>query len=210
MNILYLVVLSVYAIIHKDYEPVLLEDTKFGTITAISGCISNNTHVLFKWKKIYTGSTIEEEIIPKFRTPYKSSCSDDFECGNDQQVKYTEIVTSKPNENGNYFLKIEAIYGNESKESFKTAKKYIIEEQDEKEVKAGVIIIVYVVGGLFVLSVAAFCFFTLRQYRRRRKRMKKKKPTKKGSDENKNEESIHSFLFMANGPEKPTNEVVVC
>ncbi|XP_060584584.1 uncharacterized protein LOC132740660, partial [Ruditapes philippinarum] len=41
-----------------DYEPLLFEDTKNGTVRAISGCISQDTEVSFKWIKLSVSSYI--------------------------------------------------------------------------------------------------------------------------------------------------------
>ncbi|XP_060603253.1 uncharacterized protein LOC132756251 [Ruditapes philippinarum] len=46
----------------KDNEPLLLENTTNGTIQAISGCISNDANVSFKWIKICVCSSSYHNI----------------------------------------------------------------------------------------------------------------------------------------------------
>ncbi|XP_060573102.1 uncharacterized protein LOC132731019 [Ruditapes philippinarum] len=111
-----------------DYEPLLFEDTINGTIRATSGCISQETEVSFKWIKMSVSSGIEEEITPTIHDNYTRRCSNDSDCGYDQQVQYTEMISAKSSDNGKYFLKVLAVYGNESKESCNTAYKYSFEE----------------------------------------------------------------------------------
>ncbi|XP_060577803.1 uncharacterized protein LOC132734934 [Ruditapes philippinarum] len=114
-----------------DYEPLLFEDTISGTVRAISGCISQDTEVSFKWIKMSVSSGIEEEIIPTIHDNYTRStrgCSNDSACGFDQQVQYTEMISAKSSDDGKYYLKVLAVYGNENKESYHTAYKYIIRE----------------------------------------------------------------------------------
>ncbi|XP_060569636.1 uncharacterized protein LOC132728046 [Ruditapes philippinarum] len=115
-----------------DYEPLLFEDTINGTVRAISGCVSQETEVSFKWIKMSVSSDTEEEIIPTIHDNYTRSCSNDFDCGYDQQVQYTEMISAKSSDNGKYFLKVLAVYGNKSKESCNTAYKYMIEENDNE------------------------------------------------------------------------------
>jgi hypothetical protein len=57
-----------------------------------------------------------------------SSCSNDYDCGDHHLFHYTEMIFARANNNGKYYLKIVAVYGNETKESYKTAHKYTIEE----------------------------------------------------------------------------------
>ncbi|XP_060595357.1 uncharacterized protein LOC132749563, partial [Ruditapes philippinarum] len=116
----------------KDYEPYLTDDSKSGSITAAPGCISQDTQVSFKWIKIYASSNAEMEFNPKRPVKSITSCTNDSDCGNDMHVYYSEIIEAKASAEGKYYLKVTAIYGNESKESFSannSAQKYIIEEQ---------------------------------------------------------------------------------
>jgi hypothetical protein len=67
-------------------------------------------------------------MIPTINGNDTRMCSNDSDCGYDQQVQYTEMISAKSSDNGKYFLKVLAVYRNRSKESCNTAYKYMIEE----------------------------------------------------------------------------------
>lgn len=119
----------------KDYEPFLTDDSKSGSIKAASGCISQDTQVSFKWIKIYASSNVEMEFNPESPVKSNTSCTNDSDCGNDMHMYYSEIINANASAEGKYYLKVTAIYGNESKESFNSknsGQKYNIQEQDEE------------------------------------------------------------------------------
>ncbi|XP_060585618.1 uncharacterized protein LOC132741466 [Ruditapes philippinarum] len=111
-------------------EPMLLEDIGAGRVMATSGCVSNVTHVSFKWIKISTINGIEEEFIPTIKSNYSSKCSNESDCWIDEHMQYNVIIQASQSDNGQYYLKMIAIYGNELKESSNTYYKYIIDGQD--------------------------------------------------------------------------------
>ncbi|XP_060600930.1 uncharacterized protein LOC132754330 isoform X2 [Ruditapes philippinarum] len=135
----------------RDYEPFLLENTTTGTIQAISGCVSNGTKVSFKWIKICARSNSEEIITPKIQNASTTRCSYDSDCGNDQQIQYSEVLSAKASDNGNYYLKIVANYGNEKIESYRTDGRYILEEEE----KSNSLIVVPVVLGCLATFLLA-------------------------------------------------------
>ncbi|XP_060589100.1 uncharacterized protein LOC132744412 [Ruditapes philippinarum] len=158
----------------RDREPLLYEDTKSGTIMAKSGCTSQNTNVSFKWKLISVNSDNEKEIDPKIRERKTLSCKNDSDCGNDKQVHYTEIIAVNASVNGNYHLKVAAIYGNESKEthySYKSIMKVRDEEQDdlpilsadEEHLNPGSASIKtkYYVGGFLLAAATILCILPI-------------------------------------------------
>ncbi|XP_060565917.1 uncharacterized protein LOC132724948 isoform X1 [Ruditapes philippinarum] len=172
-----------------DYQPLLFEDTISGTVRAISGCISQDTEVSFKWIKMSVSSGIEEEKTPTIHANYTRRCSNDSDCGYDQQVQYTEIISAKSSDNGNYFLKILAVYGNESKESYSTAYKYIFEDHDNERIDIAPVIgqvavvvgVVGVVGVIlgFILLVARY--FVLKRRKQREKENVRQMNTKENT-----------------------------
>ncbi|XP_060581947.1 uncharacterized protein LOC132738461 [Ruditapes philippinarum] len=121
-----------YNITVRDNEPHLAENTTSGTISATSGCISQDTNVSFKWIMISESSKIETEFNPEIRDKYATSCTNNSDCGNNKQVHYTETIVANASITGKYYLKVAAIYGNVRKESYKSSMKYIIGEQDEE------------------------------------------------------------------------------
>jgi hypothetical protein len=58
-----------------------------------------------------------------------TSCFNDSDCGNDQELQYTQTMFAKPSDKGKYYIKVVAAYGTEQKETFKTDAKYRIDEQ---------------------------------------------------------------------------------
>ncbi|XP_060573199.1 uncharacterized protein LOC132731101 isoform X2 [Ruditapes philippinarum] len=151
----------------SDYEPLLFEDTINGTVRAISGCISQDIEVSFKWIKVSVSSGIEEEIIPTIHDDYTRNCSNDSDCGYDQQVQYSEMISAKSNDNGKYVLKVLAVFGNESKESCNTAYKYMIEEHDNKRTNNETVIGFVVTGGFLGVSIAILLLWKCRKRRRK-------------------------------------------
>lgn len=146
----------------RDYEPRIIEDTKNGTISAISGCIFENRNVSFKWIKVNIRNNNEEEIIPKIRHAKTASCSNNSECGYDHQIQYSEVVLAKANENGNFYLKVVAEYGNVTKESHITVEKYMIDNQEEdKNYLVEVVVVAVVVFVVLAVIVAAVKRFKL-------------------------------------------------
>ncbi|XP_060557245.1 uncharacterized protein LOC132717713 [Ruditapes philippinarum] len=124
-----------YNITVKDNEPHLVENTTSGTILATSGCISQDTNVSFKWILISESSNIETEFNPEISNKYATNCKNNSDCGNNKHVYYTEIILANGSITGKYYLKVAAIYGNESKDSYysyKSVMKYMIGEQDEE------------------------------------------------------------------------------
>ncbi|XP_060603252.1 uncharacterized protein LOC132756250, partial [Ruditapes philippinarum] len=151
----------------KDYEPLLFENTTAGTIQAISGCISNVTRVSFKWIKICGRNKREKEITPKIHNT-TTSCSNNSDCGNDQQIQYSEVISAKASNNGNCYLKVVADYGNEKIESYHTVGKYMMEDQDEERSNTVIVVAVIVLGSAFLLIFAlARCFIYLRHQKKK-------------------------------------------
>ncbi|XP_060600934.1 uncharacterized protein LOC132754331 isoform X2 [Ruditapes philippinarum] len=145
----------------RDYEPHLLENTTTGIIQAISGCITNVTKVSFKWIKICASSKLEKEITPKIQNASTTTCSNDSDCGNDQQIHYSEVISAKASENGNYYLKIIADYGNEKMESYHTVERYMLEDRvaDEKRIN----VVAVVLCCLLPILAASLLFFYVRR-----------------------------------------------
>ncbi|XP_060559355.1 uncharacterized protein LOC132719589 isoform X2 [Ruditapes philippinarum] len=76
------------------------------------------------------------------------------------QVYYSEIIAATASVEGNYYLKVTAMYGNESIESFSSeysGQKYIIVEQDEEQLNSSVYIYIVVA----TLSVFAIIVITV-------------------------------------------------
>lgn len=121
-----------YIVRVRDYKPRLFEYTQFGTIEATSGCVSQDTNVIFRWIKISAISNIEKEFSPEIRSKNTTSCSNDSDCGNDQHIQCTEMVSVKPNDDGNYYIKIVAVYKNVSKESDISVGKFMFEDKDDE------------------------------------------------------------------------------
>ncbi|XP_060589110.1 uncharacterized protein LOC132744420, partial [Ruditapes philippinarum] len=116
------------------YTPRLIEDRKIGTIKASSGCTSRDKQVSFEWIRISARSNVESTINRNIS--YKNtSCSTDSECGHYNGIEYTSIIYAKPSENGNFYLKVAMVYGNERIESRKSALKYTIDGKDNNNEK---------------------------------------------------------------------------
>ncbi|XP_060597713.1 uncharacterized protein LOC132751553 [Ruditapes philippinarum] len=160
-----------YYISVKDYEPTLIEDRNSGSIKATSGCMSPDTDVSFKWIKIYASSNVETEFNPKRIVKSNTSCTNDSDCGNSMQVHFSETIAANASAEGNYYLKVTAMYGNESKESFSSGysgQKYIIEEQDKEQSNSDryyVVVVVFVVFAVAAtLNLLALTVFFNRIY----------------------------------------------
>lgn len=113
----------------RDYTLDLIENKNSGTITASSGCVSQDTGVSFKWMKINACSSIENRFSPNIRFKHTTSCSNDFLCGNDQHIRYIEEIFISPNQ---YHLKVIAVYGHESKDSDEIVVKYIVPKGEKR------------------------------------------------------------------------------
>ncbi|XP_060604687.1 uncharacterized protein LOC132757425 isoform X2 [Ruditapes philippinarum] len=149
----------------KDFEPLIFENTTAGTIQAISGCISNVTKVSFKWIKICGRNKREKEITPKIHNT-TTSCSNSSDCGNDQQIQYSEVISAKASNNGNCYLKVVADYGNEKIESYHTVGKYMMEDQDEERSNA-VIVVAVIVPAFLLIFASAIYFIYLRHQKKK-------------------------------------------
>lgn len=138
----------------REYEPLLLEDSKYGVITATSGCVSNEKEVTFKWIKLVNRSHLEEEANPKLNKNYTNGCPT---CGNNEQKQYTEIINARRSQNG-YNVKVIAFYDNESKESTYSVDKYILEEQDGENTNSYLLCAILVVPAVMISILAAYLF----------------------------------------------------
>lgn len=148
----------------KDLEPIVIENTKNGNVEVRSGCISNGTNVSLKWRKISVSSKLEEEFFPTIQKAYTTSCSNIPKCGQYRHVQYTEIYPAKPSDNGKYYLKIVAVYGNESKESFTTSIKYIIEEPDNGSSNVTIAVVCLVgLSFLFTMILVVFTAYRMKK-----------------------------------------------
>ncbi|XP_060580868.1 uncharacterized protein LOC132737581 isoform X2 [Ruditapes philippinarum] len=144
-----------------DYEPQLFEDTKNGTIMAMSGCVSQNRNVTFKWILVDVDSQLEKVIQPQILDANMTSCLNNSDCTHNDKVQYTETIYARASNYGNCYVKVAAFYGNERKETPNTAVKYLFEEQDNKSsngpnsaIVAGAVI--GVIGFVFAILI---CFY---------------------------------------------------
>lgn len=117
----------------RGFEPMLFEDIETENVMATSGCIFYGTQVSVMWIKISAISGIEEEFIPTIHRNYTSFCSNESGCLIDELMQYNVIIKATQSDNGQYFLKIIAKYGNELKKSSITTYKYIIGGQDDDD-----------------------------------------------------------------------------
>lgn len=111
----------------RDYSLDVIEDRDFGTITATSGCVSQDTEVSFKWMKMDACTSIENQFFPKVHFKNTTRCSNDSVCGNDQHLQYIEEVLFNPSGHRNHHLKVTAVYRNGRKDfSNEIALKHVI------------------------------------------------------------------------------------
>lgn len=170
----------------RDYEPYLTDDSNTRSIKAASGCISQDTQVSFKWIKVNANSNVETEINPKIIAKSNTSCTNDSDCGNGMQVYYSEIIAATASFEGNYYLKVTAMYGNDSRESFSSeysGQKYIIVEQDEEQLNSSVIISIAVATLIIFAIISIVTVIVLRKGKYFRSRRRSSEKEDKGVNE---------------------------
>ncbi|XP_060580684.1 uncharacterized protein LOC132737407 isoform X2 [Ruditapes philippinarum] len=170
-----------------DHEPQLFEDIWHGTIMATSGCVSQNSNVTFKWIVVDIDSKLEKEIQPQILDANMTNCLNNSDCTRSDKVQYTEVIYARASNNGNCYVKIAALYGNERKETSNTAVKYVFEEQDDKNSNGpnSAIISGAVIGVITVIVCATlFCLY------KRHKTKKKEKTERETNDVKKDQSAV--------------------